>query len=341
MVRAIRAVGALVFLMATACGGGAPSDPQAALVDALERTADSSFAFALTADVRDGASDPAAAQGLAVLRSARIGGVRSDGALSLTIQAMGVEFAESRFLDDDTVYLRINTQAIADMTGGMADPQQLLGMLPAALPEEVRDVIEAGLNGGWIGIEGAFQPPTEGAMLPDETPLTQEDAQALMDGVRERFGDLARSVEEFTSVSEVAAGEGAGRRFAVAVDVDAVVRAFAQVFEDATGEPLPPDEVEETVQDLPETLTGIEVTVVDRLVTTVTLNLAEMLAAAGDAGSVPEEAVLTIELSDHGAAPAVERPEGAVTISAERLRELFEEFAGPMSLAPRGTAPAA
>lgn len=340
MTRLLYAAVALSLVLLTACGGGAPSDPQQALVDALERTGDTSFAFALTADVQDGSSDPGATQGMAVLRSARLSGAHNDGAVSLTIQAMGFEFAELRILADESLFVRLNTQAIADLSGGMADPQQLLGMLPPGMPAEIRTFAEAALRGEWVGIEGAFEPPADAAMLPGDAPLSSQEAQALVDGLRERVGNLTRFVEDFASVSEVAAGDESARRFAVALDVEALVRAAAEVFEEATGEPPPPDEVEQTIAELPETVTGIEVTVADRLVTAVTVNLVELFGAADEPASLPEAAVLTLELSEHGAAPAVERPEGAVTVTAERLQELFAGFTGPTGLAPDRAGPA-
>lgn len=327
----LRTVAATVALVVvTACGGGAPADPQQAVAEAVDATADTSFAFSLTADLQDASGDPGMAQALAVFRSARIGGVQDDeGTVSLTIEAMGLEFGEMRAFEDGTVFLRANTQAIIDMSGGLADPSALLEDLPPGLPADVRSFAEAALRGDWVGLESSLDSPTEDLDLPDDAPFSSDDAQALIDGVRERFGDLSAAVEEFATVTELEQGDSDGRRFAVDIDVEAIVRAFAEVFEEATGEPAPADEVQQAIDDLPTTLSGIQMEVVDGLVSRVTVDLAQMLAAAGESAGMPESATLTLELSDHGSVDAVARPADAVVLTQDTFQELLEDFLIP------------
>lgn len=317
--------------MLAACGG-APAEPGEALVDAVRRTAGTSFTFTARADLEGVSDEPAARQGMAILSSTRIAGVHQGGDVRARVAALGRPFAEVRVVSG-TLHLRLQTGALAEITGGAVDPQALLGQLRGArdLPEELRRVADALLRGDWVGVRGGLGPfnPLDLASLPGAggggPGLDEEEVRDVGRALRERFSDLDRVVAELATVEEREPPQPGQRLLAVSLDLHEGLRALRATVQEALGRPLPDEALQRILAGTPATVGGLRVTVADRLVTRVEADLTEMFTAGGArSGRI---ARLTIELSDHGQVPPVGTPQDAVTVTSGRLRELLEEAA--------------
>lgn len=318
--------------MVVAACSGAPAEPDRALVDAVRRTAGTSFTFVARAELEGVSDDPAARQGMAILSSARIAGVLRGGDVRARVAALGRPFAELRVVSG-TLHLRLQTGALAEITGGAVDPQRLLGRLRDArdLPEELRRVADALLRGDWVGIQGGLGPfnPLDLAAIPGTggggPTLDEDEVRAVGRAIRNRFGDLDRVVAELATVEEGDPPRAGLRLLAVSLDLHDGLRALHAAVREALGRPLPEEALQRILAGTPATVGGLRVTVADRLVTQVEADLTEMFSAGGARSG--GTARLTVELSDHGQVPPVGAPEDAVTLTSGRLRELLEEAA--------------
>jgi hypothetical protein len=336
-------VSALV-LVPTACGGtGEPADAKEALIAAIEATLGDSFTFEVSGElspafrdamVRD---DPSAGPGLAMVTSARLTG-RSDGDdLAVTFELLGTELAEAREIADSDLYLRVDTATIANISQGSFDPEEAISWLEEwGLPPEFVGFAEAGLRGGWIGILGVGDIELSDLGLDQlGVPVEEfggdlEQIDAAIQRTRERFSDPAVLIEEFTTVT-LSDSDGA-QVYDVAIEVHALIREAAALVEEILGEPVPEEDVQESLGEAPERIDGLVITTRDGRVTQVSFDVGRAAAPFPDAPPelTPGAVVIEAALDDHGGADAVDAPDDAVTITAEQLVDAFLSMFGGM-----------
>ncbi|MBW3661623.1 MAG: hypothetical protein KY469_00865 [Actinobacteria bacterium] len=331
-------------LLATGCGGtGEPADAKDALIAALEATLKDSFAFEVSGElspafrdviIRD---DPSAGAGLAMVTSATLTG-RSDGEDgTVALEALGTRLGELRSIGDADLYLQVDTQTIAGISQGGFDPDHAVtSIAELALPPDITAFLEAGVRGGWIGVLGIGDLDladigAEGLGFPVESfggDLDQIDE--AIERTRERFSDPAVVIGEFTTVT-VTESDGA-EVYEVAIEVHALIREAAEIVGDLAGDPVPEEDVQQTVDQAPERIEGLVITTRESRITGVSFDVGRAATAFPDAPPElqPGAVVIEVALADHGAAEPVDAPDDAVTITAEQLVEVFLSLFGGM-----------
>lgn len=309
---------AVLALVLAACG--APSDPGDALSEAFEATFADSLVYELSLEADSGVlTELAEDQGqvAALLGGVSLGGVVDGESASVRIEGLGSTLLELRSLDEgDTLYARLGVRDLLAMAaGGDVDPAALLALSGAAdLPEDVREVLTAALEGQWVAIEGGLDRAVrDGA---SEADLSDQEIEAREIMAELLGGDLSGFLDRYVTV----AGEDRGdaiRTIEVTFELREFLRAASEL-EAADAAADAPSDLEAELADLPETIPGV-VEIRDGLVTELRFSLAEPLREAG--AEVSGALDLVLELSDHGEVDPVVAPEGAVSVDADQLGE--------------------
>jgi hypothetical protein len=240
--RWVLAILLLFALIATACGGddaGVEDDPESALRDALEELADYDgfeLLFQLSAD------EEARAQALreddfteeelerlltaSVLVRATTQGDEDEGAAEAILTVDDEPIAELRALPDLDLYLRIDLDAIAELSDDPEMRSEIDALAQQAEAFGLRDAVEAAQRGDWIrvtGLEQLINLIGEGPAAQDTT--DEEEAERLT----EEIADAAvRFVDEDVSVTYVGSDD-AGERVRATTDGAAVRRFLDEV----------------------------------------------------------------------------------------------------------------
>jgi hypothetical protein len=323
-----------VALVLAACGT-APPAPGDAVGDAVEQTLRGSFAFTLSIDADDAGrallteEDPKFA---ALLRTIEIHGTVDRPAMQFTVEALGFEVLEVRRVDATRTYVRLDPDAVTMLSEGEVDAADLRRELEDA-PEEIRPAGEALLTGGWVAID---HDPDD---LGDEDPFGAGlffplGPFGLLDGdVGDAFrrhvaADVGEFVDRFMLVTEREGHDDAV--YDVALQARALAQAITEMLTEAGGpfswltEGLTPEEVADDFDDVPEAVRGLTVTVAERRVQRLALDVLEIGRSFEE--DVPDGAVrIVADLSDHGSASPVVIPDDAVVLD---LAELFELWWG-------------
>lgn len=321
----LAAVLAAASLASGACSS--PSTPEERLAAAI----DASFADRVAYELRvttdrealsalgDGADQVAA-----FLETLSLSGVRVPGdAISLTLELVGQRLIDVRSIEGgERVFLSLGIPQLAALVGAdLRDPEESLGpaLEAAGVDPTVREAFVAAVRGEWVGIEGRLDPAAVGGLVGQESedPAAAERvAEALEGGVT---GFLAR----FLAVEAELGPEGA-HDYRVEFQLHALIRALATAASPTEGEDaVGGADLEAALDRLPETIPG-RIETSEGLATAVVLDLAEAIRRTGAEVTGNIELVLT--LSEHGTAPDVEAPEGAVTVTAEQFTATLQRF---------------
>jgi hypothetical protein len=329
--RTFVALAVLLALAATGCGGSGPTSPDEALVDALKRTFENSFSFDISVDADEAVQralaeeDPQLA---ALVRSGRLTGRTTGDDTTFTAHALGLDVAEIVSMSDENFYLRIDPGIIALASDGDSSVDDLLGDLGES-PAELREPLEALLAGEWLGVDGAAAKRLAEDTLPGGMAFGAMDPGEMRTAFRAHFGSIQQFVREDLEVTEVESGV-----YDVSLRARDAAGKFTSFVEDVFGEWMGlagvPLGEESDHADVPETVSGMRVTITDRMIDRVELDVMELARTAGG-DDVPDGALRIIaDISDHGRVPAVETPTGVRMLDLERLKDAF---LGPMGAA--------
>lgn len=316
-----------VALVATGCGGIGLTDPHGAVLDAMKRTSEGSFAFDLSFELDDAAQsslsedDPQAA---AFLRTLRVSGRTDDGGAAFTIHALGLDVAEMVTTTDEEFFVRIDPGVVALFSEGEMTADDLLAGFGDA-PAELSEPLGVLLGGGWIGVDGAearkMQEEFGGAGM---SPIDPEEAKAAFE---RHFGGVEEFVRDDLDIAHL--GDGV---YGISLHAKDTFGRFAALMNELLGDVMGTaiqEELDADLDDVPETIGGVEVTIVGRLIERVRLDLFEMMRSAG-ADDVPDGTFhVALTLSEHGTAGAVEAPQEVTMLDLEGLMGgLFGAVAG-------------
>jgi hypothetical protein len=232
----------LFALVATACGGddaGVEDDPEGALRDALEELADYD-GFELL--VQLSADEEARAQALreedfteeelerlltaSVLVRTTTQGDEDEGAAEFILTVDDEPVAELRALPDMDLYLRVDLEAIAELSD---DPEMRAEIDELAQQAEafgLRDAVEAAQRGDWIRVTGLEQLINLFGEAPAAQDTTDdEEAERLSEEIAEA---AIRFVDEDVTVTYVGSDD-AGERVRATTDGAAIQRFLDEV----------------------------------------------------------------------------------------------------------------
>lgn len=316
----------LGVLVVSACGAGEKS-PSEALADALEQTFGDSVAFeasfVVDGEARDEieAEDPEA---LRIIDNARLAGRVGDGTFAVSIGLTGAELLELAWPDDNTVYLRANLDALSEVAG--EDLPDLQGMVAdlqgSGLPPRLIEVATALVDGDWVGI--VLPEDLEGDDLPTgglPMPIDPEEAERLREEFERRYEDPEEFIDRFVEIDETESD--VGRRFELTIRARDLGAELADIARTADSTALDPADIEAELDETPETLGGIAVTVDGDVVTRVEADLLEMARSGGEEDVPSGTALIAVDFADHGAIEAVTAPADATTIEVEELVQLI------------------
>lgn len=290
-------------LVATACARAGAVDPSDLLIDALRGTAAESFTYRLTVELDDdarssldGAPAHAAAFGSLTL-TGRVNGASSTASVGLG----STEIAEIMVVDDRHLYARVTPDGLTLLGGGargIADVTRKVATFPGRLGE----IGSAVLTGAWLGLElDREELSSFGLPVP---PLSHGE---IAERIEEHVGDPAAFIAEHVSVTEDADADLTDGVRVLHLEVAA--REAARELRGVLSEMLSAGHVAHAAlawDDLPESLTGITVHVIDRRIHRVEIDLVEAAGAGGR--TVRGTAHLVLELRDHGAAESIVAP---------------------------------
>lgn len=307
-----RLVVALVALalLAVGCTSDEPADPEEALVDTVRATFDGAFAYRLVAEAdREALEELGQDLGsvAARLNLLEVTGV-VDGEVTTADVALfsTTPLLQFRRFGEERLYLRANVSQ--GVLASVFTPElegQLLGLaLQTGQPQSVAAALTALFDGDWIGIEGAFptdvlgpsDPATDDTGGEPATPLPTLVADQLV--VREQVDDDGRT------------------RFRVDLRVRELMRTLASLGAGPEAVGVAPDDFEEGLELLPETVTG-DVVVRDDRVHEVVFDVAA--AAREDGVELPGSLQLRLELTDHGEPATPDEPEATVVVPSAEL----------------------
>lgn len=315
---------AVLALAITGCGGAGPTAPEDVLLDALQRTLGGSFSFEVTLDADDAAQDAIAAEdprAAALLRTLELAGRHDDGGVALGVHAFGLDVADIVSTAEETFHLRVDPEVVALVSQGETSVDDLLAGL-GGLPEALRAPAETLLAGEWVGIDGA-----EARELSERfggLPLGRIDEDEVRASFREHFGSLRQFVRDDLEIVE--AGDGV---YDVAFRARDAARKFAGFAEDLFGGVMGPmagageeggvGPTQSELAELPETLPGMRLTVAERMIQRVELDVFTMLRAGGEHEVPAGELRVVAVLADHGTVEPVEAPADATMLDLEAL----------------------
>ena len=343
LTRSLAAVSTAAALGLAACGGpGVPASPSDAVAQGLDARLQDGFSFALAFELTD-----AGRASLVRDNGEQMAQILEDGLLAGAYQppdklaiSIGGErpWLEVRQLTEE-LYLRVDLEGLAEFGGEDMDlpsPVELQAMIgEMGLSAEIAAVAQAAVRGDWIGITGMTEEALAGIGQSLGVPMPTPDAQASED-IRDALeGAGLLDGEQLTQrYLIVTGGEGA---YEVEVKARALVAALTEALaeleqyaEGFTATDMPdPD-------DVPETVTGITITVEDGKADLITFDVFEIGSAFDDqamaeAGIGEGDAKLVIDFDDLDAS-RVAVPEGATTITLDALVQglapLFMGFLG-------------
>ncbi len=303
-------------LALTACssddGGGngvdvgadaAPAEVVAAGI--ANRTTDGmSFKVTLEGDIEAleaAADEPAPPEVLGLFEDGFLSGALSpEGGFAMDLG----QFLQFKVIEE-ALYLRIDLGELAayspDAAAELPSAAELQGMVAAfGLPPALADLANAALSGDWIGVTGLSEEAIEsfsqnfGIEMPtsDDASEQEERVRAIMDDLG--LLDGTAFVETYLEVS------GDGPTYDVTVQARKLAETLVELagdLEDLTGGAAGdvPDPA-----DVPETLSGIQITVEDGRVTRITFDVAAVGESAGeDTGDMePGDLLVHIDLGE-------------------------------------------
>lgn len=317
-------------MLLTACGTE-PQSPDRALDDALLRTLTRPFAFSLSIELDEDARAAlreGAAGSTAVVDTLEVRGSVHDAGHVLSLSALGFELLESRRIDGERSYIRLDLSAVATLAGDDWDPSWYLDEL-GELRAQHRVALEELLAGRWIGVDvdaERLDTLVDEVGVPGASLLGTEAARGeLKDALEAHVAATpGEFLDRYAVVDETRSGDVRH------LDVDLLLRPLLDALSTALSEAGPAfahvgEALREERAEMVDRLSGLSVDVSDRLVQRVTVDL---LAAARSAGAedVPEGSLrVVVALSEHGTAPAVRAPEDATVVD---LADLLEDL-GP------------
>lgn len=328
----LAAMSTAAALALAACGGpGVPASPSDAVAQGLDARLQDGFSFELAFELTD-----AGRASLVRDNGEQMAQLLEDGLISGAYQppdkvavSIGGDnpWLEIRQLTEE-IYLRVDLEGLASFAGedmNLPSPVELQAMLgEMGLSADIAAVAQAAVRGEWIGITGMTEEALAGISQSLGVPMPTPDAQASEDmrDALERAGllDGEQLTERYLIVT---GGEGA---YEVEVKARALVAALAEALaeleqyaEGFTANDMPdPD-------DVPETVTGITITLDDGKADLITLDLYEIGSAFDDqamaeAGIGEGDAKLVFDFGDLDAGQ-VGVPEGATTITLDALMQ--------------------
>jgi hypothetical protein len=324
----------LLLLLAVVAGAAVactsdpePADPEEALVRTVQGTLDGAFAYRLVAEA-DRAAVEALGQDLgsvaARLNLFEVTGVVTDDAVSMDLSLFATApLLEVRRFGDPSLYLRV---AAGDgPLAAVATPElegRMLGMaVRTSQPQSVVSAIGALSDGAWIGVEGAFDPTGLADLAGGDGDVGTEEPTATAST------PLPDLLAQYLRVTDRVEEDGT-TTLTVDLRVRALLRALASL---GTGD-TDVAAVEEGLAVLPEEVTG-DVVTHDGVVEAIVFDVAADARAAGE--DVPGSLELRLELSEHGAPTAPERPAAQVTVpSGELTAGLAQLLATPPPAPP-------
>lgn len=313
-------------LLAVGCTADEPVDPEEALVDTVRATFEGSFAYRLVAEADREALEQLG-QDLGSV-AARLNLLEVTGVVDGDVTTADVALFTStpllqvRRFGEDRLYVRANVSQ--GVLGSVLTPElegQLLGLaLQTEQPTSVAAALTALFDGDWIGIEGAF--PTGGLGATEQGTDDADDGLAT---------PLPTLVADHLVVREQVDDEGR-TRFRVDLRVRELMRTLASLGAGPEAAGVAPDDFEEGLALLPETVTG-DVVVRDDRVHEVVFDVAA--AAREDGVDLPGSLQLRLELTDHGAPDTPAEPEAVVVVPSADLAGGLTSLLSTETLAPR------
>lgn len=308
----------VVALLAGACSsGGTDEDPSSRLAESFEETFRGSFAYHLEAVAdRDAleAMDATLGPIVARLNLFQLDGVVDGDAATMAFSLYGLApIGEFRRFGDDEIFLRfgvtqeplsvlVRPDLGSDLTR-IAEEQEL--------PRTVTNAIAALFRGEWVGVTGAFDPADMEDLLGVDVP-SEAEAEAPADGTL--AGALPDLVRQYVEVTDEVGADGSAV-YGVELRVVEVLATVAGIGEQGLSA-----EDAQVLTDLfagfPERVAGT-VGIEDGVVTEVVFDIAQAARDAGD--DVPGSLVVRLELTDHGAPDAPERPDDATLVDSDEL----------------------
>lgn len=308
--RLVAALSALALLV-VGCTPDEPADPEEALVDTARATFEEAFAYRLVAEADREALEQLGEDLGSV--AARLNLLEVTGVVDGEVTTADVSLFSTtpllqfRRFGEDRLYLRANVSQ--GVLASVLTPElegQLLGLaLQTGQPDAVTAALEALFDGDWIGIEGAFatdallggtEADTDEATGAPATPLPSVVADHIV--VREQVDDDGRT------------------RFRVELRVRELMRTLASLGAGPEAAGVAPDDFEEGLALLPETVAG-DVVVRDDRVQEVVFDVAA--AARADGVDIPGSLQLRLELTDHGDPPTPDPPEAVAVVPSSDL----------------------
>lgn len=328
----LTAVVLLVSLVLAACGGE-PQDPQAALADAIDETFDGSFAYELTIDADPGALDALgedAGQAAAFLTGFRLYGEVDGETTSANVEALGTDLLQLLVLGEEAFYVRLGVQDLLGLMGGggFAAEDVVPSLQALGLSTEVQSAVVEGLQGSWVGIEGALDPERfAGLLRSDPAAPDDEEAEAA---VRDAFGgDLPGFIERYVTVVEEVETEE-GRTLTIALQLRDLLRTAAELNTELGMQERPGlGDLEADLADLPETIPG-RVVILDGRIQDMVFAVADTMREAGTA--IEGDLDIRFAITEHDDVGPIVAPEGASTLTAEQFQDALDtlaSFAGP------------
>ncbi len=346
--RRMLAISAAGTVLLAACGGAAslPVNSADALSAAGENTLAAGFSWTLTVETDITPDlDPHIAQVLVAARGFEMEGVsRPDGSADM-LARYGVDLFEMR---SSTTEAHVRVPAMAAFGGMGVAPQALVDematFIDADLPkrQEALDVVAGMFTGGWVGILGADalvdtemqqlavtdprQAVIDAALerYRDEPEMAgfwdEDEFAAIIGGLYDDFSAPDAFLGRFGQVTETATVDE-GRAF----DISLRPRAMFERFEPLVG-PISrtPDlpSFNEMSAYMPESLSGFHATAEGTYLTSMTLDLGELLSGLDLPDEVPDVDVrVVLELDDIGTPPAFSAPASATTFDVGSLTE--------------------
>lgn len=327
---------ALVLAACSGGGGGEASSPEEAVAQGLEERFENGAAFTLSVDgdldaLAEQAGEPAPPEAEALFNDGLVtGAISPEGGFAMTLGA-DEGFFEMRAVEE-ALYLRLDLEALQefspDTAGDVPDPEQLQSQLSAmGLPPTLQMTAETALQGGWIGITGLDQEALEsfaedfggtmggsaGVPSGEEASEAAEDVRAILE--EEGLLDGQALTENYLQVT------GEGPEYDVTVMARALVETLERVnaeLQDSLGPMADTGEVP-APEDVPEEISGFQVTVEDGAATEVAGDLAALAESMGeDTGDLSEgDVTVRLQLDDLG--DQLDVPSDATTIAFEEL----------------------
>ena len=234
---------------------------------------------------------------------------------------------------DEALYLRVDLGELAayspDAASGLPSAAELQGMVAAfGLPPALEELAGAALGGDWIGVTGLTEEAIEsfsqnfGLEMPtnDDASEQEERVRAIMDDLG--LLDGTAFVESYLEVS------GDGPTYDVTVQARKLADTLVELagdLEDLTGGATGdvPDPA-----DVPETISGIQVTVEDGRVTRITFDVAAVGQSAGEDTGDMEPGDLFVHLDLGEITDELDVPDATTIDFSELQNALMGAFLG-------------